>query len=165
MDSTGSHSVPGNGCGTFAIVMGSSNEIHRRPTKLNCQENWLRNPSSWEVAKESSRSLSALVVMSGWKANQYGDLKPVYENTFDVLAVPCDTPQIIYRNDVVNNLRLHDRNSARPQYFTTPEQRRKFKRDREVSIQMAPTMSWKLLRLKQRYFMCSAGIQKHCSLL
>ena len=95
------------------------------------------------------------------EANQYGDLKSVYENTFDVLAVPYDTPQIGYRNDVVNNLRLFTAEipPGHESYFTTPEQRKEIQEITEVLYPDNSNYEGRLLRLKQEYFMCSAGIQ------
>lgn len=105
MDSMASTGVPGNGTG-IRYRYGLFKQKFIDGYQIELPENWLRNPNPWEVRKESK---SVLVRFGGnvWlEPNENGDLKPVYENTFDVLAVPYDTPQIGYRNGVVNNLRL-----------------------------------------------------------
>ena len=152
--------VPGNGCG-IRYRYGLFKQKFIDGYQIELPENWLRNPNSWEVRKESK---SVIVRFGGnvWlEANQYGDLKPVYENTFDVLAVPYDTPQIGYRNDVVNNLRLFTAEipPGHESYFTTPEQRKEIQEITEVLYPDDSNYEGRLLRLKQEYFMCSAGIQ------
>lgn len=160
MDSMAATGVPGNGCG-IRYRYGLFKQKFVDGYQIELPENWLRNPNSWEVRKESK---SVIVRFGGnvWlEANQYGDLKPVYENTFDVLAVPYDTPQIGYRNDVVNNLRLFTAEipPGHESYFTTPEQRKEIQEITEVLYPDDSNYEGRLLRLKQEYFMCSAGIQ------
>ena len=160
MDSMAATGVPGNGCG-IRYRYGLFKQKFIDGYQIELPENWLRNPNSWEVRKESK---SVIVRFGGnvWlEANQYGDLKPVYENTFDVLAVPYDTPQIGYRNDVVNNLRLFTAEipPGHESYFTTPEQRKEIQEITEVLYPDDSNYEGRLLRLKQEYFMCSAGIQ------
>ena len=160
MDSMAATGVPGNGCG-IRYRYGLFKQKFIDGYQIELPENWLRNPNSWEVRKESK---SVIVRFGGnvWlEANQYGDLKPVYENTFDVLAVPYDTPQIGYRNDVVNNLRLFSAEipPGHESYFTTPEQRKEIQEITEVLYPDDSNYEGRLLRLKQEYFMCSAGIQ------
>ena len=160
MDSMAATGVPGNGCG-IRYRYGLFKQKFIDGYQIELPENWLRNPNSWEVRKESK---SVIVRFGGnvWlEANQYGDLNPVYENTFDVLAVPYDTPQIGYRNDVVNNLRLFTAEipPGHESYFTTPEQRKEIQEITEVLYPDDSNYEGRLLRLKQEYFMCSAGIQ------
>ncbi len=160
MDSMAATGVPGNGCG-IRYRYGLFKQKFIDGYQIELPENWLRNPNSWEVRKESK---SVIVRFGGnvcLEANQYGDLKPVYENTFDVLAVPYDTPQIGYRNDVVNNLRLFTAEipPGHESYFTTPEQRKEIQEITEVLYPDDSNYEGRLLRLKQEYFMCSAGIQ------
>lgn len=160
MDSMAATGVPGNGCG-IRYRYGLFKQKFIDGYQIELPENWLRNPNSWEVRKESK---SVIVRFGGnvWlEADQYGDLKPVYENTFDVLAVPYDTPQIGYRNDVVNNLRLFTAEipPGHESYFTTPEQRKEIQEITEVLYPDDSNYEGRLLRLKQEYFMCSAGIQ------
>ena len=160
MDSMAATGVPGNGCG-IRYRYGLFKQKFIDGYQIELPENWLRNPNSWEVRKESK---SVIVRFGGnvWlEPNKFGDLKPVYENTFDVLAVPYDTPQIGYRNDVVNNLRLFTAEipPGHESYFTTPEQRKEIQEITEVLYPDDSNYEGRLLRLKQEYFMCSAGIQ------
>lgn len=160
MDSMASTGVPGNGTG-IRYRYGLFKQKFIDGYQIELPENWLRNPNPWEVRKESK---SVLVRFGGnvWlEPNENGDLKPVYENTFDVLAVPYDTPQIGYRNGVVNNLRLF---SAEIPYheeekYVTNEQRQEIKEITEVLYPDDSNYAGRMLRLKQEYFMCSAGIQ------
>ncbi|MDO4432580.1 MAG: glycogen/starch/alpha-glucan phosphorylase [Aerococcaceae bacterium] len=160
MDSMAATGVAGNGTG-IRYRYGLFKQKFIDGYQIELPENWLRNPNPWEVRKESK----AVTVRFGghvWlQPNENGDLKPVYENTFDVLAVPYDTPQIGYRNGVVNNLRLfsaeipHDEEAK----YITNEQRQEIKEITEVLYPDDSNYEGRLLRLKQEYFMCSAGIQ------
>lgn len=160
MDSMASTGVPGNGCG-IRYRYGLFKQTFLDGHQVELPENWLRNPNPWEVRKESK---SVIVRFGGnvWlQPNENGDLKPVYENTFDVLAVPYDTPQIGYRNGVVNNLRLFSAEipHAAESEFVTNEQRQEVKEITEVLYPDDSNYAGRLLRLKQEYFMCSAGVQ------
>ncbi|MCW6661455.1 glycogen/starch/alpha-glucan phosphorylase [Aerococcaceae bacterium NML201209] len=160
MDSMASTGILGNGTG-IRYRYGLFKQKFIDGYQIELPENWLRNPNPWEVRKESK---AVLVRFGGnvWlQPNENGDLKPVYENTFDVLAVPYDTPQIGYRNGVVNNLRLF---SAEIPYheeakYLTNEQRQEIKEITEVLYPDDSNYEGRMLRLKQEYFMCSAGIQ------
>lgn len=160
MDSMAATEVSGNGCG-IRYRYGLFKQKFIDGYQVELPENWLRNTNPWEVRKESK----AVTVRFGghvWlEPNEKGALKPHYENTFDVLAVPYDTPQIGYRNETINNLRLF---SAEIPFgdeskFVTNEQRQEVKAITEVLYPDDSNYDGRLLRLKQEYFMCSAGIQ------
>lgn len=160
MDSMASTNVYGNGCG-IRYQYGLFKQKFIDGYQIELPENWLRNPNPWEVRKESK----AVIVRFGgnvWLEEQVdGHLKPKYENTFDVLAVPYDTPHIGYRNGVVNNLRLF---SAEIPYdeeskYITSEQRQEINSITEVLYPDDSNYEGRLLRLKQEYFLSSAGIQ------
>lgn len=128
--------------------------------QVELPDNWLRNESPWEI-----RNLrSAVTVRFGgnvWvKPDGMGGLKPVYEDSIDVLAVPYDIPTIGYNQATINNMRLWSAEiSEEDDKVYNKETRHLIK---EISENLYPDDSneeGKLLRLKQEYFFVSAGVQ------
>src|SRR5699024_4739031 len=93
--------------------------------------------------------------------DENGHMKPQYENTFDILAVPYDSPAVGYKNDIVNNIRLWSAEipDHEEQYYTTIESRREIDEITQVLYPDDSNYEGLVLRLKQEYFMVSAGVQ------
>ncbi|MGO3170619.1 MAG: glycogen/starch/alpha-glucan phosphorylase [Bavariicoccus seileri] len=160
MDSMASTGIAGNGCG-IRYRYGLFKQKFLNGHQIELPENWLRNLNVWEVRREGK----AVTVRFGGTVelvpNADNDLKPVYHNTQTILAVPYDTPQIGYHNKTVNTLRLF---SAEVPYedetaYQTPQERNAVKQITEVLYPDDSNYEGRLLRLKQEYFLCSAGIQ------
>lgn len=123
---------------------------------------WLKNGNVWEVKNLKH----AVDVQFYGQAETY--LKPDggYAirtiNALNVRAVPYDMAIVGYRNDVTNNLRLW---AAEPTEENIPENQ-SFKEYlqtvKEITHGLYPddsTDSGKILRLRQHYFLVSAGLQ------
>ena len=123
---------------------------------------WLKNGNVWEVKNIKH----AVDVKFYGQAETY--LKPDggyairTVNALNVRAVPYDMAIVGYHNDVTNNLRLW---SAEPSEENIPENQ-SFKEYlqtvKEITHGLYPddsTDSGKILRLRQHYFLVSAGLQ------
>lgn len=128
--------------------------------QVELPDDWLRNGNIWEIRRENR----ACVVHFGghvWlKEDNYGQLRAMYENTDDVIAVPYDIGVVGYHNEVVNNLRLWSAELPynEHQRYTLAEKQRV----NEITQILYPDDSnyeGRLLRLKQEYFFVSAGVQ------
>src|SRR5690625_8032347 len=98
---------------------------------------WLRRENVWETRNEQS---SFIVRMGGnvWmEEDKQGHLKPHYEDTLNILAVPYDSPAVGYRNNIVNNLRLWSAEIPEEDEgkYTTIESRRKIDEDRKSVVE------------------------------
>ena len=160
MDSMASTGIPGNGNG-IRYRYGLFKQKFLNGYQVELPENWLRNGNVWEVRKENK----AVTIKFGGTVtliqDKVGKLKPVYENSEIILAVPYDIPMIGYKNSIANNLRLWSAES--PLHgegeYSTEEQREGVKRITEVLYPDDSNYEGQLLRLKQEYFFVSAGIQ------
>ena len=160
MDSMASTGIPGNGNG-IRYRYGLFKQKFLNGYQVELPENWLRNGNVWEVRKENK----AVTIKFGGTVtliqDKVGKLKPVYENSEIILAVPYDIPMIGYKNSIANNLRLWSAESPLhgEDEYSTEEQREGVKRITEVLYPDDSNYEGQLLRLKQEYFFVSAGIQ------
>ncbi len=131
-------------------------------------DKWLTNRNVWEVKKLDE----AVEVKFGGKVDYTGDDKTFsfkYVDYDSVLAVPYDTPIVGYHNDVVTNLRLWSAEAIKNDFdlsrFSQGEYIKAFERKSNVEAitqVLYPNDSYeegKTLRLKQSYFLVSAGLQ------
>ncbi|PKM87306.1 MAG: glycogen phosphorylase, partial [Firmicutes bacterium HGW-Firmicutes-12] len=167
LDSMASMGFAGHGCclryryGLFKqkIVDGFQVEL---------PENWLANGNMWEIRKQDK----AVDVRFGGKVRTEmndGRLVFVHEGFDVVKAVPYDVPIVGYDNSVVNTLRLWQAEIANSDLdmsvFTRGDYLKvlEYKQDVEAISQILypddSNDSGKILRLKQQYFLASAGLQ------
>lgn len=160
MDSIASLGIPGNGNGIryrYGLFQQKFVDGHQ----VELPENWLRNGNVWEIRKEHK----AVIVRFGgnvWlKDDGKGQLKPVYEYTQNILAVPYDTGMIGYQNDVVNNLRLWNAEIPPEEeiHYHSLAAHEEVNQITEVLYPDDSNYEGQLLRLKQEYFFTSAGTQ------
>lgn len=160
MDSLASLGIPGNGNG-IRYQYGLFRQKFVDGHQVELPENWLRNQNVWETRNDQS---SCLVRFGGnvWlEQDEQGHFIPRYENTHNVLAVPYDTPMVGYQNSKVNNLRLWSAEipvEEEGNYHTLKE----IEQIKEITQVLYPDDSnyeGRLLRLRQEYFMVSAGVQ------
>ncbi|WP_157456650.1 glycogen/starch/alpha-glucan phosphorylase [Carnobacterium maltaromaticum] len=160
MDSMASTGIPGNGNG-IRYRYGLFKQKFLNGYQVELPENWLRNGNVWEVRKENKGVTIKFGGTVTLIQDKIGKLKPVYENSEIILAVPYDIPMIGYKNNIANNLRLWSAES--PLHgegeYSTEEQREDVKRITEVLYPDDSNYEGQLLRLKQEYFFVSAGIQ------
>lgn len=159
MDSIASLGLPGAGNG-IRYKYGLFQQRFIEGHQVELPDNWLRNGNIWEVRKENK----AVKVQFGgtvYITEQEGRLMPVYEGARTILAVPYDTGQYGYENDVVNNLRLWSAEIPPDDYehaFNLEDQQ-EVDQLTEVLYPDDSNYDGRLLRLRQEYFMSSAGVQ------
>ena len=167
LDSLASMDYAGHGCGirynyglfTQEIVDGHQVELPNL---------WLNDGYVWEIRRPDK----AVEVKLGGEVNveqNNGELKFCHKNYDKVKAVPYDVPVVGYNSNTVNTLRLWNAEVADdiPLSYKDDEDDRyrflNYKRSVEsIGEFLYPDDSsyeGQILRLKQQYFLCSAGLQ------
>lgn len=160
MDSFASLGIPGHGNG-IRYQYGLFEQKFVDGFQVELPDHWLKRKNVWETRNDQS---SCIVRFGGnwWmKEEANGHLTPCYEDSLNVLAVPYDTPTVGYRNDIVNNLRLWSAEipEGEERHYTTLESRQAINEITQVLYPDDSDYDGKNLRLKQEYFMVSAGVQ------
>ncbi len=130
--------------------------------QVEVPDQWLSNGNVWEIYKPKH----AVDVQFYGQAETYqdnnGQIRSRTVNAMHVKAVPYDMPVIGYRNQVVNTLRLW---SAEPSDDNLPSDisfSEYLAAIRELCHGLYPddsTEHGRILRLRQQYFLVSAGLQ------
>lgn len=129
---------------------------------------WLQKGNVWEVRRSDKK-----VNVRFWGNVEMTEVdgKEMFEtkNGEDVWAVPYDVPVVGYENSAVNTLRLWSAESAADptrgfggpggNYYNFLDYKRSVETVSEFLYPDDSEYEGKLLRLKQEYFLCSAGIQ------
>ncbi len=167
LDSMASRGIPGHGCGIHyryglfrqRIVDGNQVELPDR---------WRSSYNVWQFPK-LNKSIEVRFGGSVEILESEGTLKMVHKDYESVLAVPHDIPIVGYRNNIVNTLRLwraevmpesDDFTINNPQeYLNSVEYKLSIEALSEMLYPDDSQDQGKILRLKQQYFMASAGIQ------
>jgi glycogen phosphorylase len=167
LDSLASLNLPGHGCGIrYKYGLFEQKIINGYQAEL--PDYWLGEDYVWEV-RRADRSIE--VRFGGFIDMQKQDGRLVFhhKNYDTVLAVPYDVPVVGYQNTTVNTLRLWSAESCKEDFnfFTSNGSDYynflQYKRSIEdISGFLYPddsTVEGKILRLKQQYFLVSAGMQ------
>ena len=167
LDSLASLSLPGHGCG-IRYKYGLFEQKIMNGHQVELPDYWLEDGYAWEV-RRADRAIE--VKYGGYVEVNNKDGKTFFEqkDCDVVLAVPYDVPVVGYKNNNVNTLRLwsaelckDDTNflsSNKNDYYDYLQHKRSIE---EISGFLYPddsTYEGKLLRLKQQYFLVSAGMQ------
>lgn len=159
LDSAAALHMPLNGNG-IRYQYGLFRQSFVNGYQVEMPDDWLRNGNAWEVRKENR---ACLVRFGGntWLAEDaFGRLVPHYENTTDVLAVPYDTGVVGYQNQTVNTFRLWSAElPTDPAVTYTLQQKEEVNEITEILYPDDSNYEGRLLRLKQEYFLVSAGVQ------
>ncbi|WP_423189920.1 glycogen/starch/alpha-glucan phosphorylase [Alkalibacterium sp. f15] len=160
MDSLASLGIPGNGNG-IRYQYGLFKQKFVDGYQVELPENWLRYRNVWETRNVKSTCMIRFGGNVWLEENHLGHLETKYENTLNVLAVPYDTPMVGYRNNAVNNLRLWSAEIPveEEDNYHTLEATEPIKEITQVLYPDDSNYEGRLLRLKQEYFMVSAGVQ------
>ena len=161
LDSIASLGYPGHGnCIRYEYGFFKQKIIDGRQVEVPDQ--WLQNTNVWEIKKPKH----AVEVKFYGRAETYQDVDGcIRSRTVDAMtvkAVPYDVPVIGYRNKVVNTLRLW---SAEPSEENLPSNQSfsdYLTALRELCHGLYPddsTEHGRILRLRQQYFLVSAGLQ------
>lgn len=160
MDSIAANGIAGHGNG-IRYKYGLFKQKFINGYQIELPENWLRQRNVWEVRREDS---AVVVRFGGYVELIEGDdglIRVKHSDTNDILAVPYDTGQVGYHNDIVNNLRLW--NAEIPYgdeiVYNTEQRRAEVQEITEVLYPDDSNYKGRLLRLKQEYFFVSAGVQ------
>ncbi len=167
LDSMASLGIMGHGCSIrFRYGLFKQRIIDGHQVEL--PDNWLASGNIWEVKKPER----AVYVRFGGHVRPdfvYGRMVFLHEGSDIVRAVPYDIPIVGYKNKVVNTLRLWESEAPTKDFdfslFSRGEYAAamKSKHDAEaISDFLYPDDSspeGKKLRLKQQYFLVSAGLQ------
>lgn len=161
LDSIASLGYPGHGnCIRYEYGFFKQRIIDGKQVEVPDQ--WLQNTNVWEIKKPKH----AVDVKFYGRAETYQDVDGcIRSRTVDAMtvkAVPYDVPVIGYRNKVVNTLRLW---SAEPSEETLPSNQSfsdYLTALKELCHGLYPddsTEHGRILRLRQQYFLVSAGLQ------
>ncbi|MDE5414900.1 glycogen/starch/alpha-glucan phosphorylase [Alkalihalobacterium chitinilyticum] len=167
LDSLASLELPGHGCGIrykYGLFQQKLIDGHQ----VELPDYWLEEDYVWEVR----RSDKAIGVRFGGNVNPEfidGRLTFHHTNYETVMAVPYDVPIVGYENQTVNTLRLWSAESTtndfnfhssnRNDYYKYLEYKRSIESISEFLYPDDSYFEGKLLRLKQQYFLVSAGVQ------
>jgi len=167
LDSMASIGIPGHGCG-IRYKRGFFEQKIVDGYQVEMPEKWLEEENIWEI-KHPEKSI---------EVRFWGNVKPVtvddrleflHENYEPINAVPYDTPIVGFKNNTVNTLRLWSAEPARKKFDFNLFNKGDYLKAMEynylvesISEMLYPNDSHpegKLLRLKQEYFLVSAGLQ------
>ncbi|MCR4442661.1 MAG: glycogen/starch/alpha-glucan phosphorylase [Peptococcaceae bacterium] len=181
LDSMASMGIAGHGC-CLRYKYGLFRQRIVDGFQVELPDNWLVNGNIWEIRKPDK----AVEVRFGGTVRTdmlCGRLVFIHENYEAVKAVPYDVPIAGYQNGVVNTLRLWRAEAAgedfdlssfpRGDYLKVLEYKQSVEAISQILYPDDSSSEGKLLRLKQQYFLVSAGLQsilrrykkKHGSLL
>lgn len=167
LDSLASIGYVGNGCG-IRYNYGLFEQKIINGYQVEFPDRWLSNRNVWEIKREDRK------VEVRFRGNietymEGGALKFRHVNYDVVSAVPYDTPIIGYQNKVINNLRLFSSESVQNEFdfsqFSSGGYHEAFEKKHEaeaITQVLYPNDNYyegRILRLKQEYFLVSAGIQ------
>ncbi len=164
LDSLASLDLPGHGIG-IRYKYGLFEQKIKNGFQVEFPENWLREGNVWEVRRPED----AVEVRFGGNVRleqQHGRLVCHHENCEVVRAVPYDLPVVGYGTDTVNTLRLWDaealdseRCAAMGCYHRVVDYQQALESITELLYPDDSHREGKVLRLKQQYFLVSAGLQ------
>ncbi|ANQ53013.1 maltodextrin phosphorylase [Thermosipho affectus] len=167
LDSIATLGIPGYGYG-IRYEYGIFKQIIKDGFQVELPDDWLKNGNPWEIErKDRSVKIKFFGKTESYK-DKDGNLRFRWVDTYDILAVPYDTPIIGYGNEVANTLRLW---SARPinefdfdnfqkgNYIKSVESQAIASAISKVLYPNDAFYAGRELRLKQEYFFVSASIQ------
>ncbi len=166
LDSIASLRLPGHGCGIrYRNGMFKQKIVDGYQAEL--PDPWLKDGNVWEFRKADK----AVVVKFGGQireAEQDGGHQFRHEGYEAILAVPYDMPIAGFHNNTVNTLRLwsaevmpstDEGRISDSDYLKAMEYRRSVESISEILYPDDSRYEGRVLRLKQQYFMVSAGMQ------
>jgi starch phosphorylase len=159
--------ISGHGCG-IRYKYGLFEQKIIDGYQVELPDKWLQQENIWEIVKPSKE---VKVRFGGNVEVREVDnkLRFFHENYETIRAVPYDTPMVGYGNNIVNTLRLWSAEGVKKEldyeYFNRGEYTKAFEEKfsaESISHVLYPNDSFekgKQLRLKQEYFLVSAGVQ------
>ncbi|NMC31688.1 MAG: glycogen/starch/alpha-glucan phosphorylase [Veillonellaceae bacterium] len=167
LDSMASLHIPGNGCGIrYRYGMFKQKIVDGYQAEL--PDPWLKDGNVWEFRRPDK---TVTVKFGGQVREEDVDGRRVFhhEGYQEVLAVPYDMPVAGYHNNTVNTMRLWSAEVmpmdtdegpySTHDYVKAMEYRRAVESISEILYPDDSRYEGRVLRLKQQYFMVSAGLQ------
>lgn len=161
MDSMACLGIAGSGNG-IRYDYGMFEQRFSDGNQIEWPDDWLRSKNPWEIRKDKKSEY----IRFGGTVRLDENYNPVHEGYDTILAVPYDTPIIGNDGKTVNTLRLwsaeldmtsYELNHV--EYQTMEDKKREIEKITNVLYPDDSTDEGKLLRLRQEYFFCSAGIK------
>ncbi len=166
LDSMATLGIPAHGYG-IRYEYGIFNQKIKDGFQVEIPDQWLKDGSPWEFARPEYTTRVRYYGRVENYSDESGALRFKWVDTYDVLAVPFDTPIVGYENDTINTLRLW---SARPteefdlEYFNSGDYE-KAVHEKVLSENITKVLypdddnnQGKELRLKQEYFFIASSI-------
>ena len=167
LDALASLNLPGHGCG-IRYRYGLFRQRIVDGYQVELPDNWLKEGNVWEI-RRLDKAVEVRFYGHVSVADVEGRFSFEHHDYESVLAVPYDMPMIGYDTKTVNTLRLWNaemfEKEFNPQEVGNHDQRQviEYKRSTEaISELLYPDDSQvegRVLRLKQQYFLVSAGLQ------
>jgi starch phosphorylase len=167
LDSLASLQLPGHGMG-IRYKYGLFQQKVVKGYQVELPDNWLKDEYMWET----KRGDKAIEVRFGGtvETTVENDHLQFHHHDYErVLAVPYDVPIVGYDNNTVNTLRLwsaesttnyfHFHSSRGHDYYHYLDYKRSIEKISEFLYPDDSYYEGKILRLKQQYFLVSAGLQ------
>ena len=165
LDSMSYRNIAGHGCG-IRYKYGLFEQKIIDGHQVEIPDNWLKYDNKWEV-KKTSKQILVKFYGNIRVEEKNGRLEFIHDNYEPVVAVPYDLP-IVGKHYKVNTLRLfgsepyisdNDLSDLdRAAYLKSIEYRRSVEAISEILYPNDHNYEGKILRLKQQYFLCAAGL-------
>ncbi len=164
LDSLASLNLPGHGSG-IRYKYGLFEQKIKNGDQVELPDYWLREGNIWEIRRPEE---AVEVKFGGSVRVEHKDGRMIFhhENCEVVLAVPYDMPVVGYGNKTVNTLRLWDAEAAENErcaalgcYRRVVDYKHSLESITELLYPDDSHREGKVLRLKQQYFLVSAGMQ------
>jgi starch phosphorylase len=167
LDSMASLQLPCHGCG-IRYKYGLFEQKIIDGYQVEHPDNWLKNGTMWELRK-IDKAVQVKFGGTVWSEEKEGELIFHHDNAQTVLAVPYDIPVIGYQNSTVNTLRLWSAETVQEDfdlltfnqgnYLKAVEYKYSIESISEILYPDDSHYEGRVLRLKQQYFLVSAGLQ------
>lgn len=167
LDSLASLELPGHGCG-IRYKYGLFEQKVIEGYQVEFPDYWLNKEYVWEI-KRLDKKVEVRFGGDVQLVEEDGKLKAIHTNYERVIAVPYDVPIIGYNNHTVNTLRLWGAESVidndkifaanSEDYYQFLNYKRSVEAISEFLYPDDSSYEGRLLRLKQQYFLVSAGLQ------
>lgn len=167
LDSLASLQLPGHGMG-IRYKYGLFQQKVVNGYQVELPDYWLKDEYMWET-KRSDKSIEVRFGGTVETSYENGNLQFHHHDYERVLAIPYDVPIVGYRNETVNTLRLwsaestsnhfHFHSSRGHDYYHYLDYKRSVEKISEFLYPDDSYYEGKVLRLKQQYFLVSAGLQ------
>lgn len=161
MDSIASLGYPGHG-NCIRYDYGFFRQRIRNGRQEEIPDQWMLNGNVWEIRKPKHAVMVKFYGNAETYVDNEGLLRRRTVNAINIIAIPCDVGIIGYRNNVCNTLRLWTAEPSAEEIPANTSFNDYLTFVRDLTHGLYPddtTEQGKMLRLRQQYFLVSAGLQ------